>query len=82
MQSQYLVSFLFNVERLFTNLPFEESIDLAAKYILEDIPSIKFIHTLHVTLMKLSAFLSVRPIPHYSSILLTPFITIHNGTGN
>ena len=32
----------FDVESLFTNIPLEESIDLAVKYILEGIPNIKF----------------------------------------
>ena len=34
----------FHVESLFTNIPLEESIDLAVVYILQGIPNIKFTH--------------------------------------
>ncbi len=43
MQGKYMVS-RFDVERLFTNIPLKESIDLAVKYILEGILNIKFSH--------------------------------------
>lgn len=42
MQGKYMVT--FHVESLFTNIPLEESIDLAVVYILQGIPNIKFTH--------------------------------------
>ena len=40
MQGKYMVV-SFDVESLFTNIPLEESIDLAVEYILKGIPDMK-----------------------------------------
>ena len=40
MQGKCMVS--FDVESLFTNIPLEESIDLAVEYILKGIPNFNF----------------------------------------